>query len=109
MGAKARTMHNRTASSSWEIVAASAIMIAVLAVLDVFDAREPIILLSLAPLGLLVFASLRRVGPQMLLLWIAAWGAIAALSWQWRYLGLAYPAAALGLLAIGYRLLARRG
>ena len=112
MGPRARTMQKHekgTARRSWEVVTAAGIMMAVLVVLDLFDARQPIIVLSLAPLGLFVIASVRRVSPQMLLLWIAGCGVVSALSWQWRYLGMAYPAAALGVLLIGYRFLPRRG
>ncbi len=94
----------RTASNHWEVFAAVAIMILVVAGIDADAVREPRLVLSLAPVVILVVAALTPITVRQVAAWTAASLIAAAVSGDVRYAGLAYPAIALGGALVAHRL-----
>ena len=90
----------RTLRAHWEVAAAAAILLVVLAVIDVGAVGEPRLVLSLGPLVFLIVAALARLTPTLIVAWSAGWAALAVTSGEPRYAGLAYPAAAAALLLV---------
>jgi hypothetical protein len=84
----------------WEVMAAAAVLILVLSVIDVVSLGAPILVLSLVPFLFLVLAALVRLTPQRVLLGVIALALVALATGDRSYLGLAYPAAVLGALLI---------
>jgi cell division protein FtsW (lipid II flippase) len=97
-----------TARQHWEVYAAAAIMILVVAVIDATAVRDPLLALALGPFIFLVLAALVGVTAGRGVAWIAACVLTALLIGDAQYAGLAYPAVAV-VLALGVRhLVARR-
>jgi hypothetical protein len=84
----------------WEVIGAAAILVTVLSVLDVLTLHQLDLLLSCAPLLLLVIAGLFRVGPVLLGGWTGAAILVALLKGDVRYAGLGYSAIALAALLL---------
>lgn len=95
-----------TARAHWEVLAALAILIGVLLVIDAGSLRRPTLALSFAPLVFLVLAALFPVTLEMVAGWMAAFAGLALTSGDTRYAGLAYPAVVIGTLLLVQR---RRG
>jgi hypothetical protein len=81
-------------------MAAAAVLILVLSVIDVVSLGAPVLVLSLAPFLFLVLAALVRLTPRRVLLGVIALALVALTTGDRSYLGLAYPAAVLGVLLI---------
>ncbi len=93
----------RAVRASWEVAGAAAILLAVLAIIDVGAAGEPRLVLSFGPLVFLIVAALARLTPTLIVSWGAGWVALAATAGDARYAGLAYPAVAVALLLALHR------
>ena len=83
------------ARAHWEVLAAVAILVGVLLVIDAASIRQPMLLLSFAPLLFLAFAAVFPLKLEVVAAWIAAFVGFAITSREVRYAGLAYPAIAL--------------
>jgi len=90
-------------SAHREVLAATAIFVAVLAVIDAAAFQNASVVLSLLPFLFMVVAAL----VPLTLRWVAAWiGAVvvpAVISGHARYAGLAYPAILVGVLLMAQR------
>ena len=84
----------------WEVFAALGIMAGVLAVLDLHPLRQPVYLLASAPLAFLVAACFARITWWLVAAWMLPFAAVGAATGEWRYAGLGFTAAVLGLLAL---------
>jgi hypothetical protein len=80
-----------------EVAGAAVILVAVLALIDVFAIRDPRLLFSLGPLALVVVAAVTRLTPRVLGAWVAFFAVVALAMADWRYAGLSYPVVPLAL------------
>ncbi len=81
----------------WEVYAAAAIMILVVAVIDATAVRDPLLALALGPFVFLVLGALVGVTAGRAVAWIGACVLTALLIGDARYAALAYPAVAVAL------------
>jgi hypothetical protein len=84
----------------WEVLAAVATLGGVLLVIDAASIRQPALVLSLAPLGFLVFAALFPLTLEGVAAWVAALAGFALTTGDARYAGLAYTGVAVALALI---------
>ena len=90
----------RVIRKEWEIAGAAATLLGVLAVIDLAAIHEPRLLLSFAPLVFLLLATVVRITPWRIAIWLALFELIALATGEVRYLGLAYPAVPVALLVL---------
>ncbi len=88
------------ARRAWEILAASAIFVGVLVVIDAGALHQPELTLSLVPFAFLLVAALVRLSATRVVLWIAGVAVLSVTLRDARYLGLAVPSVLLGLLVL---------
>jgi hypothetical protein len=85
----------------WEVFGAAALFVVVLLFIDGGALGAPVLGLSLVPLAFLGLAAMVRLTMGQVFLWISGIVLLAAVEWDARFVGLAYPAViVLALLAI---------
>jgi hypothetical protein len=86
-----------------EVVGAAAIFVLVLLVIDAAALLQPALTLSLLPFVFLLGAALVPLSPRRAAIWIAGIVVLAIVLRDARYVGLAVPAAIVGLLVFFHR------
>lgn len=86
------------ATNHWELLAAVALLLAVLTVIDTAAIHQPELAFSLCPLVFFVLAAIHSFTLRGVAIWIAGLGAVALLAGDLRYVFLSYPAVVLGAL-----------
>jgi hypothetical protein len=76
----------------WEVVAAFAILLGVLATIDAGFLKRPALLLSLAPLAFMLVAALVPLTTRIVSIWLLAFAALGLLTRDTTLIGLGYPA-----------------
>lgn len=87
----------------WEVFAALALMVFVLAVLDVVAIGSPVLVVSCAPLAFLMATALFPPGRWALAGWSGAFAGMALVFRDPAFLGMVLPVAVIGLLSEVHR------
>jgi hypothetical protein len=85
--------------SNWEVVTAALIMVVILVVLDVGVIRQPMLVFSCLPFLLFLFWALVPMSASHLYWYLGGCLVLALLNLDPRFLGLAYPALPMTVLA----------
>lgn len=89
---------------SWEVPGALVIMLMVLTILDLGWIREPVLLLSLAPLIYMILLGVRTSTWATAVAWTTGFAVLGAATWNWTYAALAWPAPVFAILHAVHRL-----
>jgi hypothetical protein len=91
------------AREHWEVIAALVIMMAVLAILELWQIRRPELLWTMAPLVFLLFSAIRPLTMKSIIIAAAATAIPAAVNRSCVHLGLVIPVLVMGVLLGAHR------